>query len=166
MKMPSHVLASVLLCRASRTMVKAFQVPALWTNNSVQRRRTCCGDQQIMVQKATVPNYLSYSSGVKRSFVMRSTMADSSADSKSRAPFSAPKNSVDDSVTSDPTLLNDLSWSSLGLTDDLVNALKEMKLSDPTPVQRMTIPTILGGAMSSGKEPTSVSFAAATGVSI
>ena len=87
-----------------------------------------------------------------------SSLSDASADSKARAPFSAPKSAFDDSITSDPNLLNDESWGSLGLTTDMVKALKEMELTDPTPVQRMAIPTIMGG-----KTKANVSFAAATG---
>mmetsp|Transcript_8362 Transcript_8362/g.12387 ORF Transcript_8362/g.12387 Transcript_8362/m.12387 type:complete len:604 (+) Transcript_8362:55-1866(+) len=88
--------------------------------------------------------------------------ADSSAEMKSRAPFSSPKNSFDDSITSDPSLLNDLSWSRLGLIDELVAGLtKGMELTDPTPVQRMAIPAIMGN--SEDGAPQSVAFAAATG---
>lgn len=83
------------------------------------------------------------------------SIKDASADSKSRAPFSSPKDSFDDSITQNTDLLHDDSWSSLGLTSELVTAMKEMGLSDPTPVQRMSVPTIMGAA--------NVVFAAATG---
>jgi superfamily II DNA/RNA helicase len=81
---------------------------------------------------------------------------DQSAMSKSRAPFSMPRNSQDDSV---PQVQGgELSWSQLGLLNELVDGVyKEMKLDAPTPVQCMVIPKLL-------KEPPgSLAFLAATG---
>ena len=144
MKMSSNALAlSVLFVRGSRGM--------LATRQKILSYATKCLTLQ---NDALCHNHgIRYRSSFSK--LRMNSVTDSSAESKSRAPFSSPKDSFDDSVTRNSDLLNDDSWSSLGLTSELVNAMKEMELTDPTPVQRMTIPTIMGTA--------NVSFAAATG---
>ena len=125
-----------------------------------------CTNITINIDKNGIKNasHLSIvSTKIKSRHQMISSAADSSAEMKSRAPFSSPKDSFDDSITSDPSLLNDLSWSKLGLIDELVAGLTTgMELTDPTPVQRMTIPAIMGSSSDNGT-PQSVAFAAATG---
>lgn len=81
---------------------------------------------------------------------------DQSAASKSRAPFSMPRNSQDDSV---PTSKGgELSWSQLGLLKELVDAVySEQGLLAPTPVQGMVIPKLLK------EPPESLAFLSATG---
>lgn len=83
---------------------------------------------------------------------------DQSAASKSRAPFSMPKNSQDDSVPLS-TENGKLSWSQLGLLNELVDGVfEELQLEAPTPVQNMVIPTLL-----KNDPPESLAFLAATG---
>lgn len=81
---------------------------------------------------------------------------DGGSVSKSRVPFSMPKNSADDSK---PVAGGkDLTWNTLGLWTELVSALeKEMQLPTPTPVQLLVIPELLR------EPPISLAFLAATG---
>ena len=81
---------------------------------------------------------------------------DQSAMSKSRAPFSMPRNSQDDSVPQGKG--GELSWSQLGLLNELVEGVfGDMSLEAPTPVQSMVIPKLLQ------EPPESLAFLAATG---
>jgi superfamily II DNA/RNA helicase len=81
---------------------------------------------------------------------------DQSAMSKSRAPFSMPRNSQDDSVPQGQG--GELSWSQLGLLNELVEGVfDDMSLEAPTPVQSMVIPKLLK------EPPESLAFLAATG---
>ena len=81
---------------------------------------------------------------------------DDSAVARSRAPFSMPRNSFDDSVSTGPG--GELSWTQLGLLTELVDSVYgQQKLESPTPVQTMVIPELL-------KEPhVNLAFLAATG---
>jgi superfamily II DNA/RNA helicase len=81
---------------------------------------------------------------------------DGGSVSKSRVPFSMPKNSADDSK---PVAGGkDLTWNTLGLWTELVSALEqEMQLPTPTPVQLLVIPELLR------EPPISLAFLAATG---
>lgn len=67
----------------------------------------------------------------------------------STLPFSAPRNSFDDSLPSSYQGANGVSeWSKLGLLTDLVDALTSPRIGlteGPTPVQSMAIPEILRG---------------------
>lgn len=75
--------------------------------------------------------------------------SDDSAMSRSRAPFRMPRNSADDSVPTKTTtsattgITSVSSWNQLGLWTELVDALEEMKLDAPTPVQNLVIPNLL-----------------------
>ena len=83
-------------------------------------------------------------------------VVDDSAVSRSRAPFSMPKNSFDDSVSKGPRGL--LSWTQLGLLTELVESVYgQQKLESPTPVQTMVIPELLQ------EPPVNLAFLAATG---
>jgi len=89
--------------------------------------------------------------------------SDRSAASKSRAPFSSPRGSYDDSSSSSPTNAGteesaDIAWSKLGLTSDITTVLTNKLgfLDGPTPVQKMAVPALLS-------ESASVAFAASTG---
>jgi len=87
--------------------------------------------------------------------------------SRTRTPFSAPRSAVDDSI---PTKLKpevnespDLSWSRLGLSNELATLLSSPCsenglgfIQGPTPVQNMVIPAILSGYASAvSRIPTS-----------
>ena len=68
---------------------------------------------------------------------------DASAFSKSRQPFSMPRNAADDSKASTDSS-QDLAWNALGLWTELVNALQEeLQLTRPTAVQQLVIPHLL-----------------------
>ena len=83
-------------------------------------------------------------------------VVDDSAISRSRAPFSMPKNSFDDSVSKGPRGV--LSWTQLGLFTELVESVYgQQKLESPTPVQTMVIPELLL------EPPVNLAFLAATG---
>lgn len=77
---------------------------------------------------------------------------DSSSVSLSRHPFKSPNNAPSDS----DSLNESYSWNQLGLTHDLISALKDSSIEAPTPIQRMAIPHILSGG-------NGIAFAAATG---
>lgn len=79
-------------------------------------------------------------------------MDDASAFSKSRQPFSMPRNAPDDSkaAVDDNTSAagqennNNLAWNALGLWTELVDALQEdLQLERPTAVQQLVIPHLL-----------------------
>jgi superfamily II DNA/RNA helicase len=85
-----------------------------------------------------------------------STTPDSSAISKSRAPFRMPRNAEDDSVPTGKGGI--LAWTQLGLLTELVTSVHdEQGLVSPTPVQQMVIPEILK------EPPVPLAFLAATG---
>lgn len=85
-----------------------------------------------------------------------SSTTDSSAMSRSRAPFRMPKRSEDDSVPTGEGGV--LAWSKLGLLSELVESVhREQGLDAPTPVQQMVIPDLLK------EPPESLAFLAATG---
>ncbi len=118
--------------------------------------------------------------------------SDASYISKSRMPFTAPQSSFDDSIpirnnnhnNAHDSSAPDLAWSKLGLTSEIAHLLTSSTSSGgmgfvdgPTPVQKMVIPAILGGAAPSlyydddkdggskkkNKRKQSIAFAAATG---
>ena len=70
------------------------------------------------------------------------TVEDASAFSKSRQPFSMPRDAADDSK-SDPSQ-GDLAWNALGLWTELVDGLQgDLQLARPTAVQQLVIPHLL-----------------------
>ena len=92
-----------------------------------------------------------------RMFSSRTDDEDASAIQKSRAPFSMPKNSQDDSEQPSTKDLGSLEWNSLGLFTELVDSLEQQKLHSPTAVQRKVIPHLLQDPLPS------TLFVAATG---
>ena len=101
------------------------------------------------------------------SVVRHMSLSDESAVSKSRAPFSMPRNSPDDSKS----LLSpqkgkkhsDLAWNQLGLWTELVDSVQELKLPAPTAVQSMAIPALLKQPPKGSNRPADLCFLAATG---
>jgi hypothetical protein len=74
--------------------------------------------------------------------------ATKAATASSTLPFSAPRNSFDDSLPSGKGGSGISEWSKLGLLTELVDALTSPSLGlmeGPTPVQKMAIPEILSG---------------------
>lgn len=87
-----------------------------------------------------------------KQFLIRCSLStkDASAFSKSRAPFTTPKN---DTESEDTTV----SWNSLGLWPHLSDFVRDdLGFASPTPVQKLAIPAVL-------KPKDNVSFLAATG---
>lgn len=122
--------------------------------------RTACRAFSLHTRRALVNRLVYYDSpapAVRSISTVRladSSVDDASAWSRSRAPFSMPKNAADDSK---PTSSNNLAWNQLGLWTELIEALQEQDLLAPTPVQQLVIPQLLA------HDKQSLAFLAATG---
>jgi superfamily II DNA/RNA helicase len=93
-----------------------------------------------------------------RLYSSTSSTEDASAFSKSRAPFSMPKGSSDDSKVATPTSAEGLAWNAMGLWTELVDSLtNDLQLERPTAVQQLAIPHLLNDKSSH------LTFLAATG---
>lgn len=132
-------------------LLRRLVVGASYRSSAVSRRASCAFVAHGTREQTSYANTKPSSPSPACLF---STLKDDSAASKSRAPFSMPKNAPDDSRPKQ----QEGAWNSLGLSENLVNLLQhELELEAPTPVQQMVIPVLL-------REPTeSLAFLAATG---
>ena len=150
----NRMFGSFLSCQRKMIGTRGYAIPAVNVVSS-SHINTC-------LEAVTITNRqqrAAWSSSRLSLSTASSSSSDDSAMSKSRAPFSMPRQSPNDSKPLDATdKKNSLAWNELGLWTELVTCLQtELEFPTPTPIQSMTIPVLLAD------EHKSLCFLAATG---